>query len=364
MKVLSAILVPGVLALAISTAKADPSPNPETSGAQTMPSGAEPSSPPPATYDPGTPGVAPGATTTTTTPNTTDTAGSPGSTTTTTTPGGTTTTTTPNTDTAGAPATTPSTTDTPTAPAPAAPSSTDDMNAATPPAGTPATPTPAPAGNGATNMAIPPPPNGQTTESVPVAPLPPMPGAPEGVYPSAVLVPSHVGVGLLVGGGFQDFVDNGIKNVTGDGGYWTARMVAGTREYVGVEAAYVGDARSIAGLGLNSNSRLVSNGLTGNLRLNIPVMVGGGASLLEPFGFVGVGWSHYQITNNNAQLSDFISRDDVLTLPYGGGLEFGYRGFLADARFTYTQTYFNNLTSTVGGNLNNWGVGGQIGFEF
>jgi hypothetical protein len=364
MKVLSAIVVPGVLALAISTAKADPSPNPESSGAQTMPSGAEPSSPPPATYDPGTPGVAPGTTTTTTKPNATDTSGTPGSTTTTTTPGGTTTTTTPNATDTGAPAgtttTPPNTTDTPTAPSPNAPSSTDDMNPATEP---PAAPTPAPAGNGATNMAIPPPPNGQTTESVPVAPLPPMAGAPEGVYPTTP-VPSRVGIGLLVGGGFQDFVGNGIKNVTGDGGYWTARVVAGTREYLGMEAAYVGDARSISGLGFNSDSRLISNGVEGNLRVNIPVVFSNGAALLEPFGFGGVGWAHYQITNNNATLSSFTSSDDVLTVPYGGGLEFAYRGFMADARFTYRQTFFNNLTSMVGGNLNNWGAGGQIGFEF
>ncbi len=70
------------------------------------------------------------------------------------------------------------------------------------------------------------------------------------------------------------------------------------------------------------------------------------------------------MTNNNATLSDFISRDDVMTLPYGGGLEYMYRGFFADARFTYRQTYFNNLTQTTGGNLNNWGVGGMIGFEY
>ncbi len=353
MKVFSSIVLGGVLALGASAAKADPSPTPDMSGAQTMPSGAEPNSPPPATYDPGTPGVAPGTTPTatapagTTTPNTTDTTAAPGTSPTTTPPAGT---------------TAPNTTDTPTAPAPS--SATDDMNAATPPAGTPATPTPAPAGNGATNVIVlPPPPNGQVVESVPVAPLPPMAGAPEGAYPRYV-VPTHVGVGLLVGGGFEDFVGNGIKNVTGEGGYWTARVVAGTREFVGVEAAYVGDARSISGLGLSSSSRLISNGLEGNFRVNIPIPMMRGASLLEPFGFVGVGWSHYQVTNNNAALSDFVSRDDVLTLPYGGGLEYMYRGFFADARFTYRQTYYNNLTATTGGNLNNWGVGGQIGIEY
>jgi hypothetical protein len=209
--------------------------------------------------------------------------------------------------------------------------------------------------------ALPAPPNGQTSASVPVAPLPPMQGAPEGIY-TGYRAYSRVGVGLLVGGGFEDFTNSRLRDVTGNGGYWTARVVAGTREYVGMEAAYVGDARSISGLGLGSDSRLVSNGLQGSLRLNLPIMRG--PSLIEPFGFVGVGWSHYTVSQNNAAVSDLTSRDDVLTLPYGGGLEYSYRGFMADARFTYTQTYYNNLTQTIGGNLNNWGVGGQIGFEY
>ena len=329
MKVLSLFVVPAVLALAVSAAKADPSPNPEMGGAQTMPSGAEAQTPPPATYDPGTPGVAP-ATTPPAVPSTTDTP---------------------------VPPATPSATDTTAAPVTPPATTPEETNPALPPPGTPVAPTPP----GGTSMAIPPPPNGQVTESVPVAPLPPVPGAPEGVYPGASVY-SHVGVGLLVGGGFNDYTNGRLQSVTGDGGYWTARVVAGTREYVGMEAAYLGDARSITGLGFNNDSRLISNGFTGNLRINIPVARG--ASLIEPFGFVGVGWSHYTVTNNNVQLSDVISSDNVLTLPYGGGLEFAYKGFMADARFTYTQTYFNNLTETIGGNLNNWGVGGQIGFEY
>jgi hypothetical protein len=356
MKLFSSIVLGGVLALGASAAKADPSPSPAMSGAQTMPSGAEPNSPPPATYDPGTPGVAPSTAPVnagTVAPNTNDTAATPEPAAPTAAPA----TTAPNTtDTTAAPATPPG--------APPPPAGTDDMNAATPPVGTPGTVPPPPAGNGATNILVmPPPPNGQVTEAGVVAPMPPMPGAPEGVYPGNP-VPTHVGVGLLIGGGFEDFVNSGIKNVTGNGGYWTARIVAGTREFVGVEAAYIGDARSISGLGLSSSSRLISNGFEGNFRINIPIPLMRGVSLLEPFGFIGLGWSHYQITNNNAQLSDFISRDDIMTLPYGGGLEYIYRGFFADARFTYTQTYFNNLTQTTGGNLNNWGVGGQIGFEY
>ena len=214
-----------------------------------------------------------------------------------------------------------------------------------------------------TNMdVLPAPPNGQTSASIPEAPLPPMQAGPEGIYPGYSHVYSRVGVGLLVGGGFEDFTNSRLRDVTGNGGYWTARIIAGTRQFVGMEAAYLGDARSISGLGLGGDSRLISNGLQGALRVNLPIMRG--PSLIEPFGFVGVGWSHYTVSQNNTAVSDLTSHDDVLTLPYGGGLEFAYRGFMADARFTYTQTYYNNLTQTIGGNLNNWGVGGQIGFEY
>jgi hypothetical protein len=52
-----------------------------------------------------------------------------------------------------------------------------------------------------------------------------------------------------------------------------------------------------------------------------------------------------------------------MTVPYGGGLAFAYGAFMADARFTYRQTYYNDLMRT-GGNLNSWGVGGQAGFAF
>jgi hypothetical protein len=351
MKVLSLVLASGVFVMGVATAKADPVPTPATGGAQTMPSGAEPESPPPANYDQGTPGIAPGAPgapssgeaaskaaaapDTATAPE----APSMGTTSTTTTPSGASTT----------------TTDTPAAPAP----ENFDINTPTPPTTGVAEPPPPP--QSANVTALPPPPNGQSFVAVPVEPMPAMAGAQEGVYPGYATY-SHVGVGLLVGGGFEDFTNSRLKDLTGDGGYWTARIVAGTRQYVGMEAAYVGDARSITGLGLGNDSRLISNGLEGNLRLNIPVIRG--QSLIEPFGFVGIGWAHYTVSQNNAAVSDITSRDDVMTLPFGGGLEFAYRGFMADARFTYKQTYFNNLTETIGGNLNNWGVGGQIGFSY
>jgi hypothetical protein len=301
MKLLSLVGASGLLLCGLSVARADTTTTTvEPSGAVTTPSGAETTLPPPATVDTGTPATAP----------------------------------------------------------PVAPAQT-----------VPAVPNP-PAST-TQDMALPAPPNGQITAPVPepiteappppvaVQPLPPEPEA----YPGHVGIATHIGVAMLLGGGFQDFTNSRLRDMTGSGGYWDVRVVGGTREFVGFEAAYVGAARGMTALGYSSDARLISNGLEGDLRVNVPIVRG--YSLVEPFGFVGVGWQHYMVTgNNNPITSDLQSKDDVLTLPFGGGLEFSYRNFMADARFTYRETYYNNLTSTVGGNLNNWNVGGQIGFEY
>jgi hypothetical protein len=212
--------------------------------------------------------------------------------------------------------------------------------------------------------------SGATVETAapPIGPLPNEPAVQPDVVPihQDVYVEQRpwiykVGGGILLGGGFEDFTNGTLKNMTSNGGFWTGRLVAGTRQFIGLEAAYIGSARGITALGANSDARLVSNGAEGALRVNIPIAQG--RSLIEPFGFVGLGWQHWNVTNANIATSDLSgTKDNVMTVPYGGGLEFGYGALLVDARFTYRQTYYNNLVP--GGNLNTWGAGGQIGVEF
>jgi hypothetical protein len=191
------------------------------------------------------------------------------------------------------------------------------------------------------------------------APIASPPPAPVPVYEP--VKPFRIGAGVLLGGGYEDFTYSNVRSMTGAGGAWNARVIAGTRQYVGLEAAYVGAARSVETLGLSTNSNLVSNGFEGAFRVNVPVVQG--RALIEPFGFVGVGWQHYSLTNVTTNTSDIRDSDDIMSLPYGGGLNFSYAMFMADARFTYRQTYDNDLVRT-GGRLNTWGVGGQIGVEF
>lgn len=186
------------------------------------------------------------------------------------------------------------------------------------------------------------------------------------VTPTASAYPStttRLGAGVLLGAGVEDFTSSSLRGMTGVGGTWDARAVAGTRRYFGVEAAYVGSARNINALGLGSNAGLVSNGVEGALRVNLPLPAG--RSLIEPFGFVGLGWQHYTLTNTDVNTSDLANSDDVMTVPYGGGLEYATGMFMADARFTFRQTYQNDLLrTTAGGRLNNWGVGAKLGVQF
>jgi len=173
---------------------------------------------------------------------------------------------------------------------------------------------------------------------------------------------SVVGAGLLLGGGVQDFARSNARGVTNTGGFWSARLVAGTREFIGLEGAYIGSAQGINALGLDSNAVLVSNGVEGVVRLNAPIVRS--ALLLEPFIFGGAGWSRFHVARSSVNTSDIASDDDVLAIPYGAGMTLAYRGLMADARFTYRSTFYNDLLRTTGGNLDNWSAGAQLGFEF
>ena len=187
--------------------------------------------------------------------------------------------------------------------------------------------------------------------------------------PSKYVPPSRFGLAFMAGGGFQDFSNSSMRNLTNGGGAWDLRFVAGTRSIIGFEGAYVGSARGFQSLGVTANNpTLISNGVEGNLRLNAPITKGN--SLFEPYAVAGVGWQQYHITNYNSNtqtLSDFsATNDNVMTVPLGAGFTYGYKALLLDVRGTYSPTYYNNLLEGANGNgtLNTWGVGGSVGFGF
>ena len=201
------------------------------------------------------------------------------------------------------------------------------------------------------------------------APLPISPQSPYG--------PQHrprrpqdyqLGVGMMFGGGVTDFASPTVREMTGTGGAWDVRLVFGQREVLALETAYVGSAHYISASGLDTDAMLVSNGAEGVLRLNIPVIDHG--SIIEPFGFVGLGWSRYELTQTAYNRSSISTVDNVMEVPYGAGLTMGSDGFLVDIRFTYRTTYYDNMmrlaSSTTGDNmrLDSWSLGAHIGFEF
>lgn len=172
---------------------------------------------------------------------------------------------------------------------------------------------------------------------------------------------SKMGSAVMLGGGFEDFTQNAPKSQTNGGGSWDLRLAAGTRQFVGLEAAYVGAARSVNALGFTTNTTLVSNGVEGLFRLNVPVVAG--QLLLEPFGFIGLGWQHYYLSKA-VTTADVTRSDDVMSMPYGAGFMMAYGMFMLDARIQWRETYYNDMFRAEGAKLNTWGAGGNIGVEF
>jgi hypothetical protein len=207
--------------------------------------------------------------------------------------------------------------------------------------------------------------------SAPVAPAPVV-GPPYPDRNADILLPqpyarwtprSGMGLALMVGGGVTDFTGGTTRNETGTGGAWTARLAVATRSIVGFDASYVGGANTLQGLG-SGNATLVRNGLEGALRINAPLY--SYDTLFEPYAIAGVGWNTYRIANYNAGTASVsASADNTLSIPLGLGFALGYRGFMADIRYTlrptYDQSIFVNQTSNA---LTNWDLGGMVGYEF
>ena len=208
--------------------------------------------------------------------------------------------------------------------------------------------------------APPPAPEPQPVEVAPVVPVT--------VSPPPPLYLRGFGFAVMAGGLYQDFTNNTMQNATSGAGGWTARFIAGTNSIIGIEAAYTGAASQLQGLGVTANTPyLVSNGLEGTARLNVPLRMG--YHLFEPYGYAGLGYSHYTISNYNSnaqRLSSFTSTDDVMNVPVGGGFAYAYKQFIIDARAGWTATYYQNILNNANssGTLDHWNVGGQVGFRF
>lgn len=163
---------------------------------------------------------------------------------------------------------------------------------------------------------------------------------------------------FLLGGGVSDFTDSATRDRFDTGGTWDARLGFGNRYYVGAEIGYVGSARS----GTAGGADLVTNGAEAVLRLQYPFDTG--TWLVEPFAFGGLGWSHQSLRNASAGLK---TSGDAGVVPFGAGVTLGYDRFLLDARFTYRQSFSEELSLAPGrpaADLSQWSVGASVGYEF
>ena len=171
---------------------------------------------------------------------------------------------------------------------------------------------------------------------------------------------SEYGEYFLVGGGVTNYTNGAVKDRTDMGGTWDVRLGLGSRSYLGGEIAYVGSARSANGIG----SDLYSNGIEGVLRLQYPYMLDG-RWMIEPFAFGGVGWSHFSITDATSLPAH--TSDDALAVPVGGGVTVAHDRFLLDTRFTWRQTFKEQLIRDSDGSyadLSSWAVTMSVGYEF
>jgi hypothetical protein len=201
----------------------------------------------------------------------------------------------------------------------------------------------------------------------PPAPLPPPaptyePAPPPPVAHHNNTPPSKLGIEAAVGGGAVGFIDSAVRNTVNTGGSWDARLTFGSRLPIAIEGAYVGSAQSIEALGLATDTRLIGNGVEGDLRLNFTNL------MVQPYIFGGAGWTHYQITNSSTNTSSVLSSDDVGTVPLGAGITIRpAKAFLIDVRGTYravfNDTMFDRVTNS-NNSMQNWGATGRVGFEF
>ncbi len=188
------------------------------------------------------------------------------------------------------------------------------------------------------------------------------PAPSEGQY-TAETWAHDVGLGLSVGGGVEDFSGSTMRDTTGTGGSWTARLTFGTHSYIAGEAAYIGSAQSIQRLGLASNSELIGNGAQADLRIN-----GTTNYPVQPFVYGGAAWRHYSLNTSGTNFSDVIDHADAFEVPLGVGVAGYVEGVMLEARGEYRFGWADHdiVTQANGGTplMDRWGVTGNIGYSF
>jgi hypothetical protein len=175
------------------------------------------------------------------------------------------------------------------------------------------------------------------------------------------------GTSINVGGGVMNYTERGPLASTNPGGLWNARLAVGTRSVIGLEGGYLGTAQDIDAVGLDEGAFLVSNGAEGALRVNAPVTFEQG--MIAPYAVAGLGWQRFDLVNEGTNTSSVEDADNVMTVPFGIGLNTVLAGVNLDARAMYRHTIGSELLgaedySFDSNALNFWSLQAGLGFEF
>ncbi len=225
---------------------------------------------------------------------------------------------------------------------------------------------PPPSANSATDeqppaQALPPCPTGeQAVAPAPPPPTPPPPSTHAEVHHNKIFAPQEIS--LTTGGGAANYFGTALGSTIDTGGAWDARVTFGAHSALALEAGYVGSTNTIDMANGANHGRLDSNGVDGDLRLQLPTMV-------QPYIFGGVGYNHMSVSaTQSASVSNagpLADSDNQVTVPAGGGLT-AYIGkhTTVDLRGTYRYIPDNNLTEMSTRSLHQWVAQAHVGYVF
>ena len=167
-----------------------------------------------------------------------------------------------------------------------------------------------------------------------------------------------IGTSVTVGAAAVGFLDDFGRDVTDIGGGWDARVVVGTRNIIAGEAAYMGSVQNVQALGLDGGALLVGNGAEGAVRINfLP-------GLLQPYLIAGIGFTHYEVSNEDFNTSNVHDSDNSVHFPLGGGLAFRYDGLVLDARGVIRPQGEADLVENGDTTMTAWSGNLSGGWEF
>jgi outer membrane protein OmpA-like peptidoglycan-associated protein len=185
---------------------------------------------------------------------------------------------------------------------------------------------------------------------------------------------TRFGMSVTVGGGVVDFMDGEARDLGDMGGAWEARLAVGTRMPIAIEAAYVGAAHDVNALGLDDSAVLLGTSAEADVRLNIASLFG--AWTVQPYVFGGIGYTRYDVTNEDFNTSSVNDEEELGHIPVGAGIGYQWRGLLVDLRGTMRPAFQDDLVNEpadeddpldetdTATDLDTWSVAARAGWEF